>query len=123
MQIRMEAPADAADIAILTAQLGYPVSEAEIGERVENLAARDDNRLFVCELDQRIGGLVVAEELRNQGIGGALLKYSEDWVKLHGLDTVLIRSNVVRQQAHEFYLGQGYLLMKNQRVFRKVLVE
>ena len=63
--------------------------------------------------------LVVAEEHRGQGIGKALLDQAETWAKERSLTSVWIRSNVVRQNAHDFYLKQGYHRTKSQHVFRK----
>ena len=141
--IRKAAIGDAADIAWLVGQLGYSASPQEIEARLADLAAQEDAAVFVAQNDEQvigwiqvsrvchimtdpyceIGGIVIEEEQRCRGAGSELLEKAEEWARQAGLSSVWIRSNVIRLQAHEFYLARGYSLFKDQHVFRKDLFE
>jgi GNAT superfamily N-acetyltransferase len=66
-----------------------------------------------------VAGLVVDEKYRGRGIGRALMQHAEAWAREHGCATVSLRSNVIRNEAHAFYKGLGYSLVKTQHAFRK----
>lgn len=68
-----------------------------------------------------IWGLVVDDRDRSQGIGRGLLETAERWAADHGLQTVRVRSNIVRERAHAFYARAGYTMVKQQSVFEKHL--
>ncbi len=135
--IRAAAPADAEALAALSGQLGYPTTAGEVRERLAAIAARGDGVVLVAELDgvvvgwlhvlgahllespdyAEIGGLVVAEEARGQGLGWRLMDAAERWARAMGYAEVHVRSNVVREAAHRFYEGLGYRRVKQQMVF------
>ena len=140
--IRVMGPSDAAAVAALTTQLGYPASEPDILRRYNLMKDRSDARLFVAETadaaivgwihmqvtymlesDPRaeIWGLVVSEAARRSGVGRRLVEAGEQWAKTLGLNTVVVRSNRVRVQAHGFYEHLGYAVTKTQNAFRKSL--
>ena len=141
--IRKAVTKDAADIARLAGQLGYSASTQEIETRLVELDSQDHVTLFVALCDQRvigwiqvmrvshimlapyceIGGLVIEEEQRSRGAGTKLMEKAEQWAREARLNSVWIRSNVTRLQAHEFYLARGYSLLKDQHVFKKDLIE
>src|SRR5262249_32604594 len=93
MTIRPAEARDAMALADLSGQLGYPSTESEISSRLEGLAARGGNLVLVAEDTGRvigwigvrsdlsletgpfaeIVGLVVAENVRGQGIGESLV--------------------------------------------------
>jgi GNAT superfamily N-acetyltransferase len=50
-----------------------------------------------------------------------LLEEVEEWAKARGCSTMRLRSNVVRKDAHRFYVNLGYEIVKRQLAFRKVL--
>ncbi len=134
---------DAARVAELTSQLGYPVSEAELRDRLATaLAAPTDHRLLVAvdTEDRPIGwahverlrvlelppaaqlmGLVVSEEHRSAGIGAALLDRAEATARAWGCRSLRVRSNVVRERAHGFYERAGYRNIKTSYTFEKEL--
>jgi GNAT superfamily N-acetyltransferase len=133
---------DSRCVAELTAQLGYPSSASEITARLGKIAGEDDHGLFVaqtpggdvagwvhvhgaCLLQSdpcaEIGGLVVDESLRGQGVGRALMAEAERWALEHGYEEVRLRSNIVRHEAHEFYRHLGYEPVKQSYTFRKQL--
>jgi GNAT superfamily N-acetyltransferase len=137
--MRME---DAATVAQLSGDLGYPTTTAQICDRFRSMAENRDAGVFVAEATDgrivgwihvcgmhllesdahaEIGGLVVAEGVRGQGMGGALLAAAEAWAERHGYDTVRVRSNVTRVEARGFYEHLGYGHIKTQNNFCKVL--
>lgn len=75
------------------------------------------------EADARaeISGLVVDEKVRSRGIGRQLLERAELWACEADCRSIGLRSNVIRDQAHEFYLRYGYRHIKTQKSFRKDL--
>lgn len=141
--IRTVTIADAAEIARLSAQLGYPAPIETFAARLQRLldspvhavlvAARDADQPLAgfIALEQRITlesggrveivGLVVDAEARRGGIGRSLVAAAERWTGDHGLDEVFLRSNVVRPEAHPFYEGLGYVRTKTQHAYRKRL--
>jgi len=68
-----------------------------------------------------INGLVVAEQVRSQGAGAKLLHAAEQWSRKMRCTGMSVRSNVLRERAHNFYLRQGYEHYKTQKAFRKTL--
>ena len=140
--IRQMLPEDAAAVADLTRQLGYPASESEIRRRFDFIKERWDARLLVAkrpdlpivgwihvqavyllEADPRaeIWGLVVSEAARGLGVGRALVEAAEEWAVRLNLDVVVVRSNQIRLQAKGFYERLGYEVTKTQTTFRKTL--
>ena len=133
---------DADRIAVLSGQLGYPSSAASVRRRLRNLLARRDHAIWVAETDGgtiagwihvfvkqllesdrevEIGGLVIDENLRGQGVGKALVERAERWAKARALESIYVRSNIVRNDAHIFYQKLGYKVIKTQYAFRKAI--
>jgi GNAT superfamily N-acetyltransferase len=79
--------------------------------------------LRAVELDAfaEISGLVVNEALRSRGIGKALLHAAEDWARRAGRTAISVKSNIIRDRAHRFYVSNGYELVKTQQIFRRTL--
>ena len=140
--IRPAAPADAGTIAELACQLGYPSTEAQVALRLEALRGSPDssvlvaeaetgpllgwihvsvNRLVESDPDAEIRGLVVQEAARSAGIGRRLVEAAESWARGRGFDRISVRSNVIRDGAHQFYERLGYERKKTQHKFRKPL--
>ena len=141
-EIRESRASDAEAISELTAQLGYAVPVEEIAQRLRGVAGAEDHAVIVaCAQDGtvigwmdigivfhlqsgtycEIGGLVVAEQARNQGIGRELLAYAEKWGASKGMKKMLVRSNAKRADAHRFYLREQYEMVKTSAVFEKRL--
>ena len=140
--IRTARTYDAAAIAGLCGELGYPATRAQIVSRLAAIEAgaqacvliAEDARgvvagclhLAVCasladEPCTEICGLVVAAAARGRGIGGELLLAAEAWAHAHGCARMRVRSRSERERAHRFYERAGYARMKTQVVFGKPL--
>lgn len=133
---------DAAEIAELSGQLGYPVSAAEMSARLSRTLGNPDYAVAVAEgADGRllgwigaeyrllleigeeveIVGLVVRQGTRRLGVGKALLVPAEEFARRRGLDSIRVRSNIVRPESHPFYERMGYTRVKTQHCYRKPL--
>jgi GNAT superfamily N-acetyltransferase len=142
MQIRASTSRDASEIARLAGQLGYSVDAEDARPFLRAIQRDRDQVVFVATGEDHsllgwvhvfkthrafthpfaeIGGLVVDENHRRALVGSRLLKASEQWAGRAGCSAMLIRSNVTRIQAHDFYHRAGYRLTKEQKVFRKDL--
>ncbi|MBZ5700233.1 MAG: GNAT family N-acetyltransferase [Acidobacteriia bacterium] len=139
--IRAALPRDAAQIAVLAGQLGYPATREEIARRLGEMNGREVQVVLVAEAQGRVIGwahiavegqlvsdtraelraLVVAEEQRSGGVGRRLLEAAENWARAQGCGEIGLRSNVLRERAHPFYVRHGYEQYKTQKVFRKKL--
>ena len=140
--IRAAEPGDAESVSALSAELGYPVHAAEMRARLERLCGSPAHAVFVaCEGDAvvgwihasevehlqadaraEIGGLVVSEAARGRRIGAQLVARTEAWAREQGLGAILVRSQIKREDAHRFYLREGYERTKTSAVFTKPLV-
>jgi GNAT superfamily N-acetyltransferase len=140
--IRSPEPRDHARISELAGQLGYAARPDDIARRLTPMAGSGEHAVFVAELaggdiagwigvfvyrcvetDVRaeVSGLVVDERSRSQRVGQRLLERAEQWAHAHGCDAIGLRSNVIRDRAHAFYLREGYEHYKTQKAFRKKL--
>ncbi len=82
--------------------------------------------IYVCptlmtDLQAVIGGLIVDGRNRGSGIGRRLVQYAEAWAVTQGCTSVLVRSNIVRKNAHSFYEKIGYSNIKTSQVFHKAI--
>ncbi len=140
--IRRAESADAAAIATLSEQLGYPITGAEIEARIAELNAEAEHVIFVAELAPQgvvgwahafvarplmevtlgmLWGLVVDESCRGSGIGKQLVAAVESWAQAQGCEAVALHSHTGRLGAHAFYRGIGYQDIKTQLFFWKDL--
>jgi GNAT superfamily N-acetyltransferase len=140
MIIRRARPEDAAVIAVLATQLGYPSTLEETEGRLRDVLAQPESEVLVA-MDEdgtvigyghvfgahrvdsdpfaEIGALVVDETRRRRGTGAALVKAMEAWAIEHGYRELRVRSNVVRERAHAFYDRMGFGRVKRQQVFAR----
>lgn len=139
--IRPLEPEDTDAALRLSAELGYPADRESMLRRMEQIASDAHRAVLVACLDGEvvgwidlsieyhlqtdpvalIGGLVISEATRNRGIGGELCKAAEDWTRDLGITRIRVRSNVIRERAHAFYLRDGYARVKTSAVFEKAL--
>lgn len=138
--IRKATPADAAEIARLSTQLGYPASVETFAARLHKLidsprhavlvAVGDGNRLggyvateqrMSLALGERVEivALVVDSQARRTGVGKALVAAAEQWAIDAGTPDVFLRSNILRPESHPFYESLGYERTKTQHAYSK----
>ena len=142
VSIRKASLKDIPHIVRLSEQLGYIVSGDLVSRQISAISRDERHSVFVAvdsaervlgwvhvalrtlvhvEPYAEIGGLVVDEKNRRQGIGRLLLGAAHRWAKGNRVATMMVWSNVIRVVAHEFYQNQGYILKKQQKVFQKNL--
>jgi len=133
---------DAAVVAELAGQLGYSRELREVADWIEGLGARGDRQAaFVACVDDTvvgwievslenrlqtpsfvlIGGLVVKDGMRGEGIGRRLCEEAEQWARERGTSKIRVTSRSTRPDAHRFYLRDGYEVVKTSLVFEKKL--
>src|SRR3974390_3226682 len=124
-KIRIARVKDAERLAILSGQLGYPTTSKVMTKRLKDVLARRDGVCFVAEnreqgvigwihvsitplleVERRaeVNGLVIDERARSAGAGWLLLEAAEKWAKKMRCVGMSVRSNVLRERAHGFYL-------------------
>jgi GNAT superfamily N-acetyltransferase len=142
LAIRPPRAEDAAVLAALSGQLGYPVDPDELAERLDAVAAVDDaavlvaaedgdlpvgwihvelKRTLVAPLSAQVMGLVVDDDRRSVGIGRELLRAGEAWALARGCQLMLVGTRITRQRAHRFYEREGYAVAKTSYFFEKAL--
>jgi len=133
---------DAEAAARLCGELGYPVTAQEMAERIRTQKTLPDHAIFVACVPENgvvgwidvrvthhlqaapraeIGGLVVSRDARSLGIGRQLVSLAERWAAERGMTQMVVRSQIARERAHEFYLREGYQRTKTSAVFSKQL--
>lgn len=133
---------DAAEIARLAGELGYPLAEAAVDARLRAILSLPQHRVtvaqggsgnllgriaaerrFTLESGERIEivGLVVDVAARGAGIGRELVRDAEQWAIEQGFEAIGVRSNVTREGSHPFYESLGFARVKTQHAYRKVL--
>ena len=127
VRIRPAVEADAADLAGLVAELGYPTEVPVVRQRLTELLAAGDQALVAEHAgravglvllhrmhllhrapDGRIATLVVADGFRSQGLGERLLRAAEQELQQQGCGRVEVSSGAQREAAHRFYRRAGY---------------
>lgn len=120
---------DSIAIARLVTQLGYPTTPAEMEGRLKRLLSHPEYTTVVAEtsnevvgmvgayvghaleFDSRYGrltGLIVDASWRRRGLGKALMKHIESWLREQGASSVTLTSGKQRLDAHRFYEAIGY---------------
>jgi GNAT superfamily N-acetyltransferase len=140
--VRPISPEDAKAVAELSGQLGYEVSVEAIYEGIARLSSHGGSQVaFVACLDTKIvgwieasilhelqsppysfiSGLVVNEAKRSLGIGKGLCAEVQTWSRKQGVTTIRVTSRISREDAHRFYLREGFERIKTWAVFEKML--
>lgn len=128
---------DAAEISLLSGQLGYSMAIEETEKQIALVSSTENDVAYVatdhhgvigwihvfyairlesapfCE----IGGLVVDERHRGQGVGKMLIESAKPWCLAKKCKALRVRSNITRTGAHRFYEGAGFRETKQQKVF------
>src|SRR2546421_5838726 len=105
LKIRRAKSVDAPQLAVLSGQLGYPATAAQMGKRLQGIKPASQHAVFVAdspedgvigcvhvskqpllevEIRAEVNGLVVAEEQRSLGGGAMLLAAAEEGARIHG---------------------------------------
>jgi GNAT superfamily N-acetyltransferase len=142
LTIRRAKAADAAQLAVLAGQLGYPTTTAQMKARLRTIRPASQNAVLVADLPRagvigwlhvskvplldvnmraEVNGFIVAEGQRSLGAGAKLLAAAEDWARKRGCKSMSVRSNIIRERAHKFYERNGFEHYKTQKSFRKPL--
>lgn len=140
--IRPACSSDCQRIAVLATQLGYPSNAEDIKRRMAEMEDREGYAIYVAEdlhlvvigwigihvftsvvydTFAEISGLVVDQDARCRGVGAKLLLEAELWARKNRCHLISVRSNVVRERAHQFYLKHAYEFTKAQKTFFKCL--
>lgn len=137
IDIRILDEGDAEAVARLSTELGYPTDAGAVALRIRRILQHPDHTAFVAvEDDQPIGwlhlfvnypiesapcaeiaGLVVAETRRGNGIGGQLMDTAKQWARDRALESLRVRCQVRRHDAHRFYRTSGFTETKIQKMF------
>lgn len=140
-QLRLARIEDAAEIARLAGELGYPATAAAMASRLARVLDAPTHRVAVVDggdallgwiaVEHRltlesgecveIVGLVVGASARQGGVGRLLVAEAERWARMLGIETITVRSNVARDASHPFYQRLGYVHRKTQHVYAKPL--
>jgi GNAT superfamily N-acetyltransferase len=140
--IRQLTVGDAEAVAELSSQLGYPCSPGDIRERIKEMSRTTERVAFAAVVDGQIvgwidaamerhlqspasaviGGLVVREDSRGMGVGRRLCLEIEEWARSESVSLVRVRSQIKREDAHRFYLRDGYCKVKTSLVFEKTVL-
>lgn len=129
MEIRDARAADAAAIAELLTELGYPETESGAARHLERFAIDPASRVqvavdngdilgvvathFVPRFDSerlscRVMDLVVRESAKRLGVGSALLEAIEADARRAGATRIDLSSADGREEAHAFYRARGF---------------
>ena len=139
LMIRQIEPGDEQAVSLLIAQLGYRRTPEQVLEWMAGTGTSSQQAAFVAcrngevegwieiSIERRlqsspfalIGGLVVKEGLRGQGIGRQLCRRAEGWSWDRQVETVRVTSRSTRPDAHRFYVRDGYRVVKTSMVFEK----
>ena len=128
-RIRDARVGDAAALARLVTELGYPTTAPDMQARLATILGRADYATFVVERDGAIVGmagatlgcfyekngayvrlvvLVIDTVHRGSGIGEVLVRAVERWAERHGATEIVVNSRTERAAAHRFYERLGY---------------
>lgn len=127
--VREATIADAAALAPLLGELGYPVDAAALGPRLRRMLARDDQKILIAEGDgvalgllalhifpvvaydrdlALIMALVITEHARGSGVGRLLVDRAEAIAREAGASRLMVTTHNRRADAHQFYEHLGF---------------
>ena len=135
--IRTAVKDDAAAIAGLSGQLGYPISREATLDNLSIILQNNNETIFVALHEDKvigwigviktihlasgphceIGGLVVHADYHRKGIGKKLVDQARLWSLQQDQHMLRVRCNVKRKEAHRFYFQLGFSEKKEQKIF------
>lgn len=129
LAVRRAEVGDAAALADLMTQLGYPTRTSEMEMRMEGIRADKNYATFVAVSGGKVCGmigtrtsysyehnspgaailaLVVSDKMRGRGVGRALMMAMEHDLAQKNIRRVAVYTHFRRTDAHEFYEKVGY---------------
>jgi ribosomal protein S18 acetylase RimI-like enzyme len=129
VEIRGAQRRDAASVAALLGELGYPSTEEQAADRIERIDGDSSTSLIVAEVDGEVAGfgalhvqnlverdapgcqvaaLVVGRRFRRRAIGELLMKALEEEARRRGGAVMVLNTAHRRADAHAFYEALGY---------------
>ncbi|MES2392698.1 MAG: GNAT family N-acetyltransferase [Acidobacteriota bacterium] len=142
IEVRRVELRDAAAVEELIGELGYARTLDEVQSWIAALDARGESqaalvavvegevvgwiavaidRPLQSEAHGHITGLVVKDGRRGLGIGRRLCEAAEGWTRERGVNALRVLSRSTREEAHRFYVRDGYGVVKTSVVFEKRL--
>ena len=127
--IRIAGPRDAASIADLLTQLGYPHDRGQASARLLAWTAEPHGEVLIAEADGAVAGFAAVHRVpwferpgsfarvvalsvdaasRRAGVGRRLMAAVERWAAARGCAAVEVTSLRSRHDAHAFYAALGY---------------
>jgi GNAT superfamily N-acetyltransferase len=138
--------ADRVALGRLVDELGYPLEGNPVADRLSRMQAMSTvipSDLLLARLAEtgeivgflhivvpalieidaaaEIWGLVVSDGHRGKRIGQRLVEAAESWARERGVDTIRLRTNEIRTDAHRFYERLGFDHVKTSRTYSKTL--
>lgn len=134
---------DALVVNRLSRQLGYDLLEEQTKTQLEGILSNKVHTAFVATINGtvtgwihafkplyieslpfvEIGGLVVDEAHRGNGIGKNLVKAVLQWCSEENIPILRLRSQAKRKEAHRFYKALSFEEIKQQIVFQQKLLQ
>lgn len=134
---RIAEPDDADEIARLSEQWGYQSTKEKILHCLRSIKDNNDHVLYVLLKERHvigwihgiyslrvesdpfveIGGLVVDQDFRRQGLGKLLVDKIAEWSLFRNCKMIRVRCNMIRKEANAFYAGIGFVEIKQQKVY------
>lgn len=132
----------ASNLAKLSRQLGYEVTEQQTAEWLSDLLKSEIHQVFVAVAEQQqvcgwlvvekrisleagykaeITGLVVEEGFRRLGVAKQLVRSAAEWAITMGLSRMVVRSNAQRESSHQFYQSIGFCYTKTAHNYQFLL--
>ena len=127
-KIRRATASDAAAIARLLDQLGYPTTDDDVPRRLDRMIVDGRTRVLLAERDKKVVGLatvhilsvlnrprdvawltllVVDEAARGTGVGRRLVDAVEDFARQSGCERLSVTTHKDRTDACAFYIRVG----------------
>ena len=124
-------------------EMGYIYSIQDARKQLKELLEDDRHAIYVAELNgnvigyvhandytllyappfKNIMGIAVCSKYKRKGVGRMLLDAVETWGMNTGAQGIRLVSGADRQGAHAFYRECGYMESKNQKNFKKYMVD
>jgi ribosomal protein S18 acetylase RimI-like enzyme len=127
--IRRAEMSDAAALAELMGELGYPTRKADMEMRLDAISKEPHYRTFVAVIEGKVRGmvgtcclyshehnnlggriiaLVVSQQARGRGVGRELVRAAENDFVDRNVRRVALNTRLEREDAHRFYERLGY---------------